>query len=61
MSGKSEFRGGQWKPSWRVRWLAWRCPNIRRGEWLMDLGMPTPRAVRWKQAYEWQQIKQEVR
>ena len=43
--------------NWRVRRLArrWVDPPIQPGEWLLDLGMPTPRAVRIKKAYELQQ------
>lgn len=40
--------------AWRVRRYARRNPNIRAGAWLLDLGMPTDRAVRIKQAYELQ-------
>lgn len=40
--------------SWRIRRLAAGRP-IEKGEWLLDLGMPTPRAVRIYAAYEMQQ------
>ena len=41
---------------WRVRRLA-DGPPIERGAWLLDLGMPTPRAVRIHKAWLIQQAR----
>lgn len=51
-----------WWRSWRERRadrrahrLAAKWPDVQPGEWLIDLGMPTDRAVRIKRVYDIQQ------